>query len=71
MEKSNKDKYLIFVCTHKNKKAIEKYTKLEDEIKYLIKTINGDEAGEYNKDFMKVKFESDDNLSFARTHDHW
>ena len=28
----------------------------------LIKTINGGEVGEYEKDFMKIKFISDDNL---------
>ena len=38
-----------------------KYTGLWDEIKYLIKTTNGGEAGEYNKyNFMKIRFESDD-----------
>ena len=39
-----------------------KYTKLWDETKYLIKTINGGEAGEYEKDFMKTEFNSDNNL---------
>ena len=33
----------------------------------MIKTINSDEIGEYNKDFMRIKFESDDNLSLGRT----
>ena len=43
-----------------------KYTELCDEIKYLIETINGDKAGEYGKDFMKIRFESNDNLSLGR-----
>ena len=33
----------------------------------MIKTINSDEIGEYNKDFMRIKFESDHNLSLGRT----
>ena len=33
----------------------------------MIKTINSDEIGEYNKDVMRIKFESDHNLSLGRT----
>ena len=33
-----------------------------DEIKYLIITINGGKEGEYKKDFIKVRFESGNNL---------
>ena len=33
-----------------------------DEIKYLIKTINGGKSGEYGKDFMKTKSSPDDHL---------
>ena len=39
-----------------------KYTELWDKIIYLIKTINEDKADEYEKDFMKIKFNSGDNL---------
>ena len=35
---------------------------LWNEIKYLIETINEGKVGEYGKDFMKIKFNSDDNL---------
>ena len=35
-----------------------------DEIKHLIETINEDRKGEYEKDFMKIKFNSDDNLPY-------
>ena len=37
-----------------------------DEIKHLIETINEDRKGEYEKDFMKTKFNSDDNLSLNK-----
>ena len=41
---------------------LTKYTELWNEIKYLIKTMNGGEAGEYEKEYMKIRFSSDDNL---------
>ena len=33
IKESNEDKYLIFASTDKNKKVLEKYTKLWDDIK--------------------------------------
>ena len=62
IEESNGNKYLTFASTDKNKKVLTKYTKLWDEIKYLIKTTNGGKVGQHEKDFMKIKFNSDDNL---------
>ena len=41
---------------------LEKYTKLWDKIKYHIQTINAGKSGEYDKDYMKIKFSSDDVL---------
>ena len=46
----------------KTKQVLEKYTELWDEIKYQIKTISCGKPGEYGKDFMKTKFNSDNNL---------
>ena len=60
---SNGNKYLTFASTAKNKEVLTKYTELLDEIKYLMMTINGGEAGEYEKHFMKIRFESDDNCN--------
>ena len=45
-----------------NKKILAKFTKLWEKIKHLIETINEDKKGEYEKDFMKIKFDSDDSL---------
>ena len=39
-----------------------KFTKLWDEIKHLIETINDVEKSEYEIDFMKIKYNIDDNL---------
>ena len=62
MKKKNGNKYLIFASADKNKEVFKKYTEPLDEIKYLIKTIYGSKEGKYGKDFMKIKFNSDDNL---------
>ena len=62
IEENNGNKYLIFDSTDKNKQALGKYTKVWDEIKNLIKIINGGEVSKYDKDFMKIRFESDDDL---------
>ena len=61
-EESNGNKYFIFASTDKNKKVLIKCTEIFDEIKYLIKTINDGKASEYAKDFIKIKFNSDDNF---------
>ena len=62
MEESNGNKYLTFAPTDGNKEALAKFTILWNVIKYLIETINEGKVGEYGKDFMKIKFNSDDNL---------
>ena len=53
---------IAFGSTYGSKEIVTKLTKLWYEIKYLIKTINGGEAGECDKDLMKIRFESNDNL---------
>ena len=60
-ENRNRNKYLTLVSTDKNKEVLKKYSELWDKIKNLIKKINV-KPGEYGKDFMKIKFNSDDNL---------
>ena len=62
IEEKNRNKYLTFASTDKNKEVLIKYIELWDEIKHLIKTVNGGEAGEQGKVFMKIKLNSDDNL---------
>ena len=60
-------KYLIFDSLAKNKEVLKKYSELWDVIKYNIETINGGKTSkhnsvEYGKDFMQIKFDSDDDL---------
>ena len=45
-----------------NKKVLAKYTKLLDENKYHIQTINAEKSVKHGKDYMKIKFNSDDDL---------
>ena len=69
-EETNGNIYLTLVSTDESKEAFIKDTDLWDKIKNLIEcigTINGREcnsikAGEYKKNFMKIKFNSDNNL---------
>ena len=62
LKKKNGKKYLTFPSTDINKEVLTKYIELWDEFKYLIKPIDSGEAGEYRKDYIKIKFNSDDNL---------
>ena len=64
IEESNGNKYLIFSSTDKNKEVLTKCTELWDKMKYLIQTINDSKVVEYGKDFMEIRFESEDNLPF-------
>ena len=62
IEEINGNKYLIFDSTDENKEVLKKYTELWDEIKNEIETINSSKKSEYDKDFMKIKFNIHDNL---------
>ena len=64
--KKTGNKYLVFVLTDDNKELIAKFIKLRDKIEYLIETINVDKKGEYEKDLMKIRLESDDDLSLNK-----
>ena len=61
IEQKNRKKYLTFASTDKNKEVLTKYTKLWDGIRSLIDNTD-DKPGEYGKDFMKIKFNSDGSL---------
>ena len=61
IEEKNGGKYSTFASTDKNIEVLEKFTKLWNKIKNSIKKINN-KPGEYEKDFVKIRFESDDNL---------
>ena len=58
---------LLFISADGNKKVLTNFTKLWHEIKHLIETINEGKKGEYEKNFMKIKFDLDDNLPINKT----
>ena len=61
IEEINKDQYLVFDATDENKKLLERYDDVFNRIIGKIKKIDDDWL-EYSKDYMKIKFSSDDNL---------
>ena len=65
IEKSNGNRYLVFASADENKEILTKYTELWNEIKNLIEKING-KSGEYEKVFIKIKFDSDDDLPLGK-----
>ena len=62
IEKSGENKYLIFASTDKNELVLGDYTEIWDKIKEQIELISGNKVIKYSKDFMKIKFESDNDL---------
>ena len=65
-EKSG-SKYLVFDSANEKNEVLKKYAGLWYVIKNEIETINDGKKGEYGKDFMKIKFNSDDNLPLNKT----
>ena len=61
IKEKNGNKYLIFDTTDENKELLKKYSVVWSGIKNKIKIINVGEC-DYEKDFMKTKFNSDDDL---------
>ena len=58
--KKNENEYLIFDSVNENKKLLKKYMNFWDGIKNKIKTINGGKENDFEKHYMKIKFNSDD-----------
>ena len=59
------NKYLIFDSTDENKQLLKKYNDVFNGITDKIKEVCCDEC-DYEKDYMKIKFNSDDNLPFNK-----
>ena len=66
IEEKNGNKYLIFDSVDENKEVLKKYADVWDGIKNKIKAINGGKENDYGKDYMKIKFDSDDDLSLNK-----
>ena len=61
IEEINENKYLIFDSTDENEELLKKYNYVFNGTRNKIKKISGDEC-DYEKDYMKIKFNSDDDL---------
>ena len=55
-------KYLNIALTDSNSEVLKEYAEIWSGIKDLINKINDGKLGEYGKDYMKVKFNSDNDL---------
>ena len=61
IEEINEDKYLVFDDTYENKELLKRYDDVLNGIMDKIKKIDDDRL-KYAKDYMKIKFSSDDSL---------
>ena len=61
IEEKGVNKYLVFDSADENKELLKKYNDVFNGIRNKIKKISGDEC-DYEKDYMKIKFNSDDDL---------
>ena len=60
-EEINENIYLIFDSIDVNKELLKKYNAVFNEIMDKIKEVSNDEC-DYEKDYMKIKLNSDDDL---------
>ena len=59
IEEKNDNKYLNIASTNKNSEVLNKYFEFWNGIKDCIEEINDNNSGEYDKDFIKIKFNTD------------
>ena len=61
IEEKDSNKYLVFDSTDENRELLKKYSDAFNEIMSKIRETDDDWL-EYSKDYMKIRFSSDDNL---------
>ena len=62
IEEKNGDKYLNISDTQRNSEVLQKYSKVWNGLKDCVDKINDSKLGEYDKNFMKIKFNSEDDI---------
>ena len=62
IEEKNGDKYLNIASKDRNNEVLKKCSEVWNGIKDCIEKINNSELGEYDKVYMKIKFNSDDDI---------
>ena len=66
IEEKGIDKYLAFDSKDENKEFLKKYNDVFNRIRDKIGEINNNEC-DYEKDYMKIKFNSDDDLPINKS----
>ena len=66
IEEKGIDKYLIFDSMDENKEVLKKHSNVFNGIRDKIKEINSNDY-DYEKDYMKIKFNSDDDLPLNKS----
>ena len=61
IEEKGINKYLVFNSTYKNKELLKKYCHVFNGMRQKLKKISSGEC-DYEKDYMRIKFNSDDDL---------
>ena len=61
IEEKDSNKYLVFDSTDENKELLKNYNNVFNGIRNKTKEINNNEF-DYEKDYLKIKFNSDDDL---------
>ena len=62
IEEKGGNKYLNIAFTDNNVEVLKIYKEVLSGIKRCIEKLNNNKSGEYEKDYMKIKFNSDDKL---------
>ena len=62
IDEKNGSKYLVFDSPGEDKEVLKKCKELWDGVKNENQTISGGKEGQYGKDFMKIKFDTNDDL---------
>ena len=65
IEEKGVNKYLVFDSTDENKELLKKYNDVFNGIRDKIKEISSGEC-DYEKDYMKIKFNSDNDLPLKK-----
>ena len=65
-EEKNENKYLVLDDVNENKEVSQKYEEVWKGVKKEIETINGCKKIEYEKDYMKIRFKSNDDLPLSK-----
>ena len=67
IEEKYGDKYLNFSDTQRNSEVLKKYLEVFNRLKDCIEKINNSKLEEYDKDFMNIKFNSDNDIPLKKS----